>query len=234
MTRASRTLRIAAFLAASAVGAESPAVDDGMLPVGDTGLRMDPYEVTNRQMAACLNEVGNPRVKGAALVEVTSAYAHVKEVDGLFRPQEGFADHPAVEVSFGGARAYCEWAGKRLPTAAEWQRACEGPAKLAYPWGNGYFDDAPEGIRRSNIAGDGDGYARTAPVGSFPDGRSPYGLWDMSGNVWEWTMGPEGAPMLRGGSWADGETLARCDRGDDPTSFHSYFKGSAVGFRCAR
>jgi formylglycine-generating enzyme required for sulfatase activity len=165
---------------------------------------------------------------------MNSAHVMIHQVAGLFRAKEGFSDHPAVEVSFEGARAFCEWAGKRLPTEAEWQLACEGPEKLAYPWGNHFRVSAPEARRLTNIVGGADGFVKTAPVGSFPDGRSPYGLWDMGGNVWEWTSGPEGKPMLRGGSWSNDNSHARCARSDDPSSSHSYFKASSVGFRCAK
>lgn len=212
--------------------ARRPAGDD-MTVIGDAGFRLDSWEVTNRLVAAFLNQVGNLRIRGAALVEMNSAHVLIQKVDGLFRAKEGFADHPAVEVSFEGARACCEWAGKRLPTEAEWQSACEGPEKLAYPWGNHFRVSGPEAGKLANIVGDADGFVKTAPVGSFPEGRSPYGVWDMGGNVWEWTSGPAGKPMLRGGSWGNADAHARCARSDDPSSSHSYFKGSSVGFRCA-
>ena len=158
----------------------------------------------------------------------------IEEVDGMFRPREGFANHPAVEVSYAGARAYCEWAGKRLPTEAEWQFACEGPQALTFPWGHHLRVAGPEALLRANIFGDGDGFSRTAPVGSFPEGRSPFGIWDMGGNVWEWTVSATGEPRLRGGSWVNGKTLAGCAKSNDMGSSHSYIKGNSVGLRCAR
>ena len=206
---------------------------DDMVVIGDAGFRLDSLEVTNQQVAAFLNEVGNLRIRGASLVEMNSAHVGIEQVDGLFQPKEGLADHPAVEVSFEGARACCEWAGRRLPTEAEWQFACEGPEKLAYPWGNHFRVADPDIHKLANIVGDADGFVKTAPVGSFPDGRSPHGVLDMGGNVWEWTTGPGGKPMLRGGSWSNGNAHMRCARSDDPSSSHSYFKGSSVGFRCA-
>lgn len=213
--------------ALSAVG--PPATTPGSAP---PAAQVDAFEVTVRQVAAFLNEVGNPVVKGVPLVTVSSAWAGIVEQDGRFVPREGRAAYPAVEVSFEGARAYCEWAGKRLPTEAEWQSACEGPAGRAFPWGETLSDTT--GVPRANIEGTTDGFARTAPVGSFSHGRTVDGHWDMSGNVWEWTVGPEGQPMLRGGSWATGDQLARCAHRDDPSSSHSYYKGSSVGFRCVR
>jgi len=204
-----------------------------MIQIGDTDLWLDAYEATNAQVVVFLNEVGNLPVKGAALVEVRSAFAGIEARDGEFLVKEGLADHPAVEVSFEGARAFCEWAGKRLPAGEEWQAACTGPDEGEFPWGSVRGDDQRQ-AQLANLVGDADGFARTAPVGSFAAGRSPYGLWDMGGNVWEWTRGSEGQPMLRGGSFGNGAAHTQCARKDDPSDSHSYFKANSVGFRCAR
>jgi formylglycine-generating enzyme required for sulfatase activity len=141
--------------------------------------------------------------------------------------------HPAVEVSLVGARAYCAWAGKRVPTEAEWQAACEGPERLTFPWGH-HLRTGPGQPLRANLFSDTDGYARTAPVGSFPEGRSPYGLWDMGGNVWEWALTDSGEARLRGGSWVNGKSMAECTGSNDVAHSHSYIKMNSVGVRCAR
>ena len=131
-----------------------------------------------------------------------------------------YEDHPVVEVSWYGAKAYAEWAGGRLPTEAEWEYAARGPDSFIYPWGN-EFD-----CTRVNIGGDCDSYERTAPVGSFPGGASWVGALDMAGNAWEWVstlyedypydaadgredLDADGRCVLRGGSWYHGYRNAR-------------------------
>lgn len=114
-------------------------------------------------------------------------------VDG--KPPAGKEDHPVVYVDLDDARAYAKWAGKRLPTDAEWQYAAEGPDRLEYPWGNEMESD------RFNTS---DG---TTSVRAFPKGRSPFGCYDMSGNTWEWTEseqtddGRSRYCLIRGGSY---------------------------------
>jgi len=133
-----------------------------------------------------------------------------------------------VVVSWDDAKAYCEWAGKRLPTEEEWQQACQGTDGREYPWGSSF------GSGNANIRGSGDGYDKTAPVGSFSGGASPYGAMDMSGNVWEWTTSlmQSGSDwrVLRGNGWlgrGDGACGSRTD--DTPGRQQGYY-----GFRCAR
>ena len=206
---------------------QRPAPD--MVLVDSLGVYIDRHEVTVGAFARFLNERGNRMVGAAMWLETRSKYAHVTEQDGRFDVQDGFDNHPIVEVSWHGAQAYCEWAGKRLPTEAEWQQACEGPDRLEYPWGNEFRPGL------ANIFGDRDGYVRTAPAGSFPDGASPYGALDMAGNAWEWTAAAaDGARFVRGGSWVNGKTIARCSSRVTTGSAHTYIMGNSMGFRCAR
>jgi len=135
---------------------------------------------------------------------------------------EGKADHPVVQVTWESAAAYAHWAGKRLPTEQEWEKAARGADGRRWPWGN-TFDP-----RRCNTSSDG-----TTPVGHYsPAGDSSYGCADMAGNVWEW-IGGKPSPLrmpLRGGDWLDGEAEAQ-------TFFRRMHtpkrKNDFVGFRCA-
>jgi len=95
---------------------------------------------------------------------------------------EGWANLPVNEVTFFEASAYAKWAGKRLPSEQEWEKAARGPNDFRYPWGNG-FDFSKANLSRSPIPKKEQGLQ---PVGSFPQGASPYGVEDMVGNVWEW------------------------------------------------
>ncbi len=117
----------------------------------------------------------------AKWIDLDSRYSQIEKTGDAYQSKDGFAQHPVSLVSWDGARAYCQWAGGRLPTEAEWEYAARGPESQIFPWGN-EFDDA-----RLNYTSSSDGYIETAPVGSFQSGASWTGALDMAGNVSEWT-----------------------------------------------
>jgi formylglycine-generating enzyme required for sulfatase activity len=136
----------------------------------------------------------------------------------------GRGTHPVVQVNWDDAKAFCDWAGLALPSEEQWEKAARGTDGRIWPWGN--EPPTAEHCNFNRNVGD------TTPVGDYsPKGDSPYGCWDMTGNVWEW-MGSwysEGiARALRGGSWVDGEhnTRTACCLDDDPDS-----RDYIVGFR---
>lgn len=167
------------------------------------------------------------------------------QFDGsTFSVRSGYENHPATMVTWFGARAYCEYYGGRLPLEEEWEKAARGEAGLAFPWGNeieknnaNYYKSS-DPFERPGTVGD------TTPVGYYNgksyngyqtmNSPSPYGLYDMGGNVWQWTGGVYDDTHLRylkGGSFMDyGYNLRSWTRNSASPDYYSI----SVGFRCAR
>lgn len=152
------------------------------------------------------------------------------------KPPSGKEDHPVVYVSLDDARAYAQWAGKSIPTEEQWQYAAQGQTALKYPWGNAM---EPGRCNGGETGG-------TTSVTAFPSGRSPFGCYDMCGNVWEWTEsersdGRTRFCMIRGGSYymAQGSHWYM-DGGPQPVDFAAKFllmwpgldRCTTIGFRC--
>ena len=142
------------------------------------------------------------------------------------RPPAGREQHPVVLVSHADAAAYCAWRGVRLPSEAEWEKAARGTDGRYFPWG----DTFDAGRLNSEDGGPFD----TVPVGSYPDGQSPFGVLDMAGQVFEWTATlfkkEPTRYVVKGGSWDDfpGVTRSAARHGRPPELKHIL-----VGFRCA-
>jgi serine/threonine protein kinase/Tol biopolymer transport system component len=205
---------------------------------------MDQTEVTNAMYATLLND-WRPATKDLDMwLDTGDEDCQLTQVDEIWQPKDGFGDYPVVEVSQYGAAAYCEWAGGRLPTEAEWEAAARGGlVDKNYPWG----DESPVcDLGTQNGAQYGACGQQTVPVKSFlPNG---YGLFDMAGNVWEWvsdryasdyyatspTSNPQGPDqgdmrVLRGGSWYyDSGTLWVSDR----IKYLPEVALNNIGFRC--
>jgi formylglycine-generating enzyme required for sulfatase activity len=189
----------------------------------------------------------------------TSRYAKFLQATGREKPKHwtntvpvSHGDRPVVGITWDDAKAYCEKYGKRLPTEAEWEKAARGTDGREYPWGNSVPDSNRANFARFTNSWETDLYSkRLKPVGNYEEGKSPYGAYDMAGNVWEWVAdwyaknyywnspkenpkGPsnEKSRVVRGGSWSYYEPLAlrAASRGDWVPSNTS----ESIGFRCAQ
>lgn len=231
---------------------------DGMtlvyVPEGDFSMGNDSIDDESPQHTVHLSafwidrtEVTNAMYKLCELAKVcqkpslSGSYGHSWYYGNL-----KFANYPVVFVNFLDARSYCAWAGRRLPTEAEWEKAARGTDGRTYPWGNDSPTCLIANLTLSGRTCTGD----TAPVGSYPQGASPYGALDMAGNVMEWVndrydpgyykVSPSNDPpgsdksdyrVERGGSWYSDPNGLRVTNRNFENPLNSY---DTLGFRCAQ
>jgi formylglycine-generating enzyme required for sulfatase activity len=209
------------------------------------GYWIDQTEVTNRQYEMC--------VSAGACLPPAKDHSSTRK---LYFGNPDYKDYPVVWVSWNDAAQYCQWAGRRLPSEAEWERAARGDSgKLLFPWGSSAPDGSQANLCDANctLAGQNaaidDGYSDTSPAGFFPTGASPFGVLEMAGNVWEWVQdyydaryyaaSPAANPpgplqgdqrVLRGGSF---ENQAQDLHAANRFFFDPQAATSSFGFRCA-
>lgn len=197
---------------------------------------IDKYEVTHGRYAEFVKATGHRTPENSKYPKRTLWSDHLSE---------SLAERPVINVDWQDADAYCRWAGKRLPTEAEWEKAARGTDDRRFPWGN-----VEPTHKHLNFGQQWKGEKTLMPVGSYEAGKSPFGAYDMAGNVWEWVAdwydplyyekspganpkGPDTGTykVLRSSGWSVETPLVRLFTRvkSDPTN-----RNDSTGFRCAK
>jgi formylglycine-generating enzyme required for sulfatase activity len=179
---------------------------------------IDKYEVTNFRYKKCIR-AGICRQPSLIIDNPKTIFEDGKQ----WFSDKTMEQYPVVGLSWEQASLYCSWAGKRLPLPAEWEKAARGSDGRTYPWGNNW-DETKANWDENGRA---DGYRKLAPVGSYPEGRSPYGVMDMAGNVRELVN----SLVFKGGSWY---SYPKSLRSGDPGHGYIVERDDDIGFRCAK
>jgi serine/threonine protein kinase len=196
------------------------------------GFWIDQTEVTNRQYALC--------VTAGQCISPNETDSSLRSI---YYGNSEFDDYPVIYVNWNMAKTYCEWAGRRLPTEAEWEKAARGMDERTYPWGEDISCNEANYDPKDSCFGD------TTIAGNFTSGESPYGVYDMAGNVWEWVsdwysetyfqdsplanpLGPDSGQyrVLRGGSFDSGTSGVRTI---NRYRYEPTYTLLSIGFRCA-
>ncbi|MEI6500207.1 MAG: SUMF1/EgtB/PvdO family nonheme iron enzyme [Armatimonadota bacterium] len=225
------------------MGGQGKAIDEDAMERPEAKLTLpdfaiDKTEVTTTQFCEFLNTVVAIKDEAGHALLGTPQYLSIEEVNGHWQPKGGRERWPMGNVTWYGAAAYAKWAGKRLPTEAEFEKAARGADGRKFPWGAD-FDAAKLRFGQDNLG----------PVGGYPAGASPCGALDMAGSVWEWTSSvfkpypyvaddgredPANATdrrVARGGSFTGEPYLATTTYRFRPYPWEAY---PFLGFRCVK
>jgi len=228
-------------------GSEMVLIPEGPFQMGSPASSGDLDEMPQHAVYLPAFYIDLKEITQAKFSKFSEATQYPKPVVPVFQEELSLItkpELPVVAVSWNAAKDYCQWAEKRLPTEAEWEKAAGGDQSFRWPWGNDFVEKA------ANLAGEEDGYKFLAPPGRFESGRSPYGLYDMAGNAAEWVAdwydadyyktapfkvpkGPETGKfrVYRGGSWNDSSVNARVAKRFMAAPHQT---SAVIGFRCAK